>query len=253
MTAFDLHDIVGVSHETFTNWDADRRRRAVETALNYDRYVPPSPATVTPADCTQYNPGIDVYQVTHDWGTDGWEPIDDTIPFRSAPAYLPTDAALDVLTDMHLLEIGAGSGYWAHVITEAGGDIIPTDIRPPEIAADATPPVTTQTIVSVKDGEQIESDETLWADVREADHQVITDYPDRDVLLCHPEAFEWTLEVLELLGAEQRLVLVAEWYPGHDAVPKFFQRLDQEWELDETFPVLDWASMHARGYVFSQG
>lgn len=249
---FDLHDLVGVDRNTFRKWDGERQRRAVADALNYDRYAPPCSGGVTPADCTYYNPGIAVYRETHDWGADGWEPVGDTTPYRSVPAYLPTDDAIQLLTDMRLVEIGAGSGYWAHVVGEAGGEIMATDPAPPEIASDAVPPATTWTVVGDEDGEQSRQYDTVWAEIRVGDHRIVQEYPERDILVCHPEACEWTVELLDLLHVDQRLVVVAEWYPGADAVPEFYRRLDREWQLVTTFPVLDWATMHARGYVFSQ-
>lgn len=239
-----------IDRDAFGEWPGERQRRAVEDALDFERYAPPREMELAPGDAEAYNPALDAYRETHRWSVEGWRPIDDTRPYRSAPAYLPTDEALELLADRPLLEIGAGSGYWAHVIEAAGGDVVPTDISPPEVEGE--PPVTHKHVHEAEDGERHVHYETLWADVLQASHRCVADYPDRDVLLCHPPVDEWPVELLDRMHPKQDLVLVAEWYPGADAGPEFFRRLIDDREMEATFPVYDWASMHARGYVFSR-
>jgi hypothetical protein len=45
---------------------------------------------------------------------------------------IPNEAALTALLSLGpLIEIGAGCGYWAHLLRERGGDIVAYDINPP--------------------------------------------------------------------------------------------------------------------------
>lgn len=46
---------------------------------------------------------------------------------------VPTEEAIIYLAEFdHLLEIGAGNGYWAHLIEEAGGNVTAIDAEPPD-------------------------------------------------------------------------------------------------------------------------
>jgi hypothetical protein len=90
-----------------------------------------------------------------------------------------------------------------------------------------------------------------WREVNIADHSVVNKYPDRTIFICHPTAEPWTENMLDMINKSQKLILVAEWYPGADATPAFYYKL-KEWDLVETFPVYDWKSQHAAGYVFEK-
>jgi len=43
---------------------------------------------------------------------------------------VPDDAAIRALARKPLVEIGAGTGYWAHLVAGAGGDVVAYDIKP---------------------------------------------------------------------------------------------------------------------------
>jgi len=45
---------------------------------------------------------------------------------------VPNQAAIDIIAAQPVLEVGAGRGYWANRVKQAGGDIIATDMFPPE-------------------------------------------------------------------------------------------------------------------------
>lgn len=57
-----------------------------------------------------------------------WHPIKHVFGFA-----VPTDAALSVLEACSpLLEVGAGTGYWAHCLSMRGADAVATDAQPPD-------------------------------------------------------------------------------------------------------------------------
>ncbi len=254
----------------YTDMDPDEQRRQLEALLDTDGYIPASQpsgqANKQPADQSEdstidvvsrsidpdtdelYNPGLEAYREHVSWTEFGWGPVDETGMFPTYPEYLPTDEAIQTVSDYSpLVDVAAGNGYWAHVITENGGDCIATDLNAPR-AVDSPP----ETITFDADGERLPFEKTVWAAVREADHTVVTEYPNRDVLLCHPPVQEWTEELLSRMEPSQRLVLVAEWYPGADATPLFFHTLNTKWTLCDEFPVYNWKTTHAHGYVFEK-
>lgn len=90
-----------------------------------------------------------------------------------------------------------------------------------------------------------------WCEVEVADHSIVEEYPNYTVMSCHPPAEKWTEELLDLIGIGQNFIFIGEWYLGMDGTPIFFKKLTR-WELVETFPVYDWKTMHASGYVFEK-
>ena len=238
----DLRELLGPDHRDLPS---DEQYRRVEEALQFDEYAPdeiPDEATTA-----QYNPAIEGYRSAGlSWGEQGWEPVDRTKVLRRFPEYVPTDDAINTLVKYSpLLEVGAGDGYWAHIVNENGGDCIPTDLNPEPIDADEYP--VTHRPYSGEDSEV----RTLWADVQEYDAvDAIEAYPDRSVVMCHPSgATRWAERVLNAID-NQPFIYIGEWFPGADAHPLFFKRLAENWNCVDSFPVYDWASMHAHGYVF---
>lgn len=241
--------------------DVSEQRERVEELVQFERFVPESvPSSPCERDHLFANPGIELYCEHLEWGDRGWEPVSDTeVLQENVPEYMPTDTAIETIAEYGpVLEVGAGSGYWSYVLAEAGVEVIATDLSPPDVVTDDLPAGYYDAIgsdeyqfISVERSER-ESYQKMWDTVHIADHSCIKSYPSHSILFCHPEGFEWTEEVLDLCHLGQELVLVAEWYPGADATPMFFKRLAENWELKETFPVYDWASMHVGGYVFEK-
>src|SRR3712207_5908989 len=54
---------------------------------------------------------------------------------------IPNQAAIDAIADLAegrgVMEVGAGTGYWAALLRQAGVDVIPTDAAPPAPDLDA--------------------------------------------------------------------------------------------------------------------
>jgi hypothetical protein len=72
-----------------------------------------------------------------------------------------------------LVEMGAGTGYWAYRLRALGVDIVAFDQAPPDRARPNRYHATTST----------------WTEVVAGDHTVLTRYADRALLLCWPPLF----------------------------------------------------------------
>lgn len=67
-----------------------------------------------------------------------------------------------------IVEIGAGSGYWACLLSKAGVDVVAYDLHPPST------------------GENHYDHKTEWFPVQEGGPEVAARYSDRSLLLCWP-------------------------------------------------------------------
>jgi hypothetical protein len=87
---------------------------------------------------------------------------------------LPTDSTLAMLAGLGpLVEIGAGTGYWAHRLCSIGVDIVAFDQAP-------------------LDGERTNRYHfhvRPWTHVEQGDQTVLSDHSDRGLLLCWPPLF----------------------------------------------------------------
>lgn len=265
----ELHELGG---EGFAEKSTEEKRKLIQEALSFDEFAPSEPLS-NPCEETHnhHNPAIDAHCQALSWD-DGWTPVDETEVLTAYPEYVPTDEAIDtILEHSPILEIGAGDGYWAYVLENAGCEIIPTDMLPSDVETpkdDAfwnqvgtgennfidLPRTGPKSVDASEWDDGVDSDDypnTPWCDVKIADHSAIKEYPQHTILSCHPEIQPWTEEMLEFMEAGQKIIFVGEWYPGADAMPMFFKQLT-EWKLLDTFPVYDWASMHVHGYVFEK-
>ncbi|OHD64753.1 MAG: hypothetical protein A2176_10515 [Spirochaetes bacterium RBG_13_51_14] len=92
---------------------------------------------------------------------------------------IPTiDVVREIVRYSPLVEIGAGSGYWAMCLVSAGADIIAYDKRPPG----GEPPW------EWHDGNRWFDD--TWFQVHEGDESMAGRYPERTLFLCWPPLYD---------------------------------------------------------------
>lgn len=211
----------------FTDLSTEEKYDRIKDRLEFDSYAPNSePETVS----TQYfHPAVDHFMSSElEWGETGWYPSSHSQPMREYQEYLVTDELLSALIDQSpLVEVGAGNGYLSWIVNENGGDCIATDMS-----------VTGETWCDVKEFEALEA---------------ISEFPDRAVVMCHPSGYtDWALNLLENLPEGRTFIFIGQWFPGADATPMFFAKLCDEWDLQATYPIYNWKSTHARGYVFER-
>jgi hypothetical protein len=100
---------------------------------------------------------------------------EDAVLLARRYAYVcPGESVLDMLAGLGpLVEIGAGTGYWAHRLRSTGVDIVAFDQAPPdgERANRYHPPA------------------RPWTHVEPGDQSVLPRYPDRALFLCWPPLF----------------------------------------------------------------
>jgi hypothetical protein len=127
---------------------------------------------------------------------------------------VPTEEAIGVLRDQSpdgVVEIGAGTGYWARIAHDAGIDVVAYDIAP-------APSVDNRWFAG----------SARWYHVERADHRAVTQHANRTLLVVWPTKNEvWPVEAIDLYAAAggRTLVYVGEGPGGQTGDDAFHARL----------------------------
>ncbi len=90
---------------------------------------------------------------------------------------IPTFTVLSIIQELSpIIEIGAGNGYWAYMLSQMGADVVAYDKYPPDEAY----------FPFVNHSNNIWFDEQ-WFDVHKGDAREAGNYPNRSLFLCWPE------------------------------------------------------------------
>lgn len=148
---------------------------------------------------------------------------------------IPNAPAIRTLVDHDpVLEVGAGNGYWASLVEQAGGDIIATD--------------------SLQD---VDGEPDSWTTVEQLDaRNAIREYGEgRTLFICWPNygdhwAYNATVEYASIGG--ECLVYVGEGRSGCTGDEAFHQLLHDAWTLAETVAIPTYLGLHDRLEVWSR-
>lgn len=115
-----------------------------------------------------------------------------------------------------LVEVGAGSGYWAWQARQAGIDVVAYE--PADPAANAY------------------TDGVEYTPLRRGDHGAAAHHPDRALLVCWPcRGDPWAAAALRAYAGDL-LIYIGQARSGHCADGAFFDLLDREWTSAATSP-----------------
>lgn len=142
---------------------------------------------------------------------------------------IPNDKAIETIVKYSpVVEIGAGTGYWASLIEKAGGKIIAFDKNP---AGDENP----------------FGHETLYYPVQKADYHIADKYPSHTLMLCWPpyrtKVASGALNAHRLNGGT-RIIYIGEGYCGCTGDDKFHELLEKYYEEIEEVEIPTWRGMH---------
>jgi hypothetical protein len=142
---------------------------------------------------------------------------------------VPSQGALDVLATLSpIVEIGAGSGYWAHLLAARGADIV---------CYDAAPPVT----LTNRFGHH-----RAWFDIDEGGPDEVDGHSAATLLLCWPP-FRSTFarECLERYQGET-FAYIGEPVNGCTADAGFHEHLERHWVQVEAVRIPTWPGFSDR-------
>lgn len=125
-----------------------------------------------------------------------------------------------------VVEVGAGTGYWAWQLRQAGVDVVAYDPHPPgpDNGFASGGPYTT---------------------VLPGDHTAALAHQDRVLLMCWPGyGASWADELLAVWGG-QTIIYCGEGWGGCTANDGFYKRLETEWEqIDMSGGHVQWDGIH---------
>ena len=147
---------------------------------------------------------------------------------------LPCQEALQVIKKYSpIVEVGAGSGFWAYLLSKIGCDIVATDKNLDKI----------HNVHQTKPWPKYV--EILQIEASEA----INRYPNRNIFCCWPDyKDEWSFNFLNLV--KNQIVIYIGEFKGCTADDKFHDLLNEVFELVEEFPIPQWYGIHDRLFVY---
>jgi len=145
---------------------------------------------------------------------------------------VPSSEAIDAIAKLQkpVIEIGAGRGYWAAMLEQAGVDIVAFDINPPT-------------------GHKVNMSHVepgLFFNVQEGTHEAVLQHQDRALMLCWPyydlpAAYD-SIEAYE----GDTVIYVGEPKVGSSGCTgceKFHESLRRDWEFVESVSIPRWDSI----------
>jgi hypothetical protein len=137
---------------------------------------------------------------------------------------IPNEKALQTIATYEpIIEIGAGTGYWAYLLQQMGVDLIPYDIAPPK----------------KWDNRWFGSD-YQWTTIKRKGPQAVRTHPHRTLMLCWPPYDgHMAYEALSLTKATH-VIYIGEGWGGCCADDTFFEYLKEHFDLKEEISIPQW-------------
>lgn len=159
----------------------------------------------------------------------------DTLAVRYAHA-IPGEAALDVLTELApLVELGAGTGYWAWLLRRRGVDILAFDICPPNDATHTNPYHRSDLAVGV-----------TWTEVLVGGPEHAAAFPDRTLFLCWPPDDDTAERTLAHYAGPRLALIGTSGSSMATATPAFYAALRETFALQTIVPIPHWYGLDDR-------
>jgi hypothetical protein len=141
---------------------------------------------------------------------------------------VPDARALDAIARYSpIVELGAGTGYWAYLLRALGVDIVASDLAPPDRSPNA-----------------YKLDPRTWSEVRPGGIEILANHPDRALFLCWPGYRDSFAADALAAYPGNRLIYIGEDRGGNTASPAFFDQLHLKWALDERIAIPRWPGAH---------
>jgi hypothetical protein len=148
---------------------------------------------------------------------------------------IPTEEAIEEIIKLGpIVEAGAGTGYWASLISKMGGDIIAYDIDPPEFSKNKY------------------NHTTQYFKVEQGDHIKVSEYSYRSLLLCWaPYSTSMGYDHISSYKGDT-LILVGEGYGGCCGDDKMFNYIEKNFDSIKSINLPQWYGLHDYVEIFKR-
>jgi hypothetical protein len=167
-----------------------------------------------------FNPYLNEFnQIKHSFKD--WEPRESLV--QKYAWAVPCDEAIEAIKALstEVVEIGAGSGYWAKVLSESGISVIAFDNF-------SWPNDFTE----------------KWFDVQEGSIEKATEHSDKALMLCWPNYDDpFAYEALKAYKGNT-VIYVGEGFKGCTGDDQFYDLLHSEWKEIKTVSIPQWCGIH---------
>jgi len=147
---------------------------------------------------------------------------------------IPDNAAIEAIKSLGkaILEIGAGSGYWARVLSEAGISVTCFDALTGQYSFTEN-----------------------WFEVNKGSIEQIKGNSDKALMLCWPNydepfAYDAAIEYMEQGG--NTLIYIGESQGGCTADDKFFELMRKEWVVKQEVMIPNWFGIHDSLVIYTR-
>lgn len=148
---------------------------------------------------------------------------------------IPSEEALTTIAKYSpILEVGAGTGYWAALLAAKGADIVASDVAPPVTGNNKYTDIVSYFAIQRLD----------------APHAPAA-YPGRTLFLCYPP-YNSTMAHRAIAMHRGRVIYVGEDYGGNCADDGFFDTLRRHWEQVEFLTLPNWPGLHTELTVWER-
>ncbi len=150
---------------------------------------------------------------------------------------IPNEEALQAVAEAGpVVEIGAGTGYWAALMRARGADVIAYDKHPVESGGNHYHPASRES----------------WTEIVNGDESSAAKHPDRTLFLSWPVYDEPVAYNALQAYKGNRVVYIGEGWGGCTGDDKFHNLLERDWNLEKSVDIPQWDGIHDWLRVFTR-
>lgn len=144
---------------------------------------------------------------------------------------IPDKKTLSIIAEYSpIVEMGAGTGYWAYLLSQLEVEIIAFDRAP------------------------VKTPEKSWFPVRYGYPSILKKYGDKTLFLCWPpydDSSNMSFRALESYPGNT-VIYIGEGLGGCTGTDEFHESLENNWDLLVEKKILQWKGLHDRLYIYTR-